>query len=64
MSIKSYDSPDPVEGQTWTTAEMMRDFEVIGFTAPFVGVKRRSDGVKGTLQFKHEPRVYFDFRPA
>lgn len=45
--------------QTWDTDQMRRDFEVLGFAAPFVVVQRRSDGAKGSLQFKHSPRVYF-----
>lgn len=45
--------------QTWTTEEMTRDFEPIGFMAPFIVVRRRSDGAKGSLQFKNSPRVYF-----
>jgi hypothetical protein len=44
---------------TWTTEELSRDFEVVGFMAPFVVVKRKSDGKKGTLEFTHNPRVYF-----
>jgi hypothetical protein len=47
----------------WTTDEMVRDFEAIGFLAPFVIVKRRSDGVKGSLEFTHSPRVYFNWTP-
>jgi hypothetical protein len=49
-------------GQTWTTEELQRDFEVIGFGAPFVVVRRRSDGRKGTLEFTHHPRVYFGWK--
>jgi hypothetical protein len=50
-------------GQTWDTAALQRDFEVIGFAAPFVVVRRRSDGLTGTLEFTHHPRVYFGWRP-
>jgi hypothetical protein len=46
-------------GPKWTTQEMQEEFEVIGFAAPFVVVRRRSDGQKGTLEFTHMPRVYF-----
>jgi hypothetical protein len=42
---------------------MERDFEAIGFMAPFIVVRRRSDGVKGSLEFTHSPRVYFNWRP-
>jgi hypothetical protein len=48
----------------WDTAELQRDFNVVGFLAPFVVVTRKSDGVKGTLEFTHQPRVYFNFREA
>jgi hypothetical protein len=51
------------QGQTWTTQELQRDFEVIGFAAPFVVVRRRSDGQRGSLEFTHSPRVYFGWRP-
>lgn len=51
--------PDTTE--TWDTEALKRDFEVIGFQAPYVVVKRRSDGVKGSLEFTHSPRVYFNW---
>ena len=51
-------------GQTWTTAELQRDFEVTGFAAPFVVVVRRSDGAKGSLEFTHSPRIYFRWAEA
>ena len=50
-------------GQVWTTSELSSDFEVVGFSAPLVVVKRRSDGVKGSLEFQHQPRLYFNFQP-
>jgi hypothetical protein len=49
-------------GQVWTTQEFSLDFEVVGFLAPFVVVKRKADGVKGSLSFQHSPRFYFDFQ--
>jgi hypothetical protein len=64
IHITNYDSgnqPEQAE-QTWDTQQLQEDFEVLGFLAPFVVVKRRSDGKKGTLEFKHSPRVYFGFR--
>jgi hypothetical protein len=51
------------QGQRWTTDELTRDFEVLSFAAPFVMVRRRSDGVLGSLEFTHRPRVYFGWRP-
>lgn len=50
------------QGQRWNTEELQRDFEVLGFQAPFVVVRRRSDGVMGSLEFTHSPRVYFGWR--
>lgn len=51
-------------GQTWDTTQLQADFSVIGFSAPFVVVTRKADGQKGTLEFTHSPRVYFNFLPA
>lgn len=48
-------------GQVWNTTELQRDFEVLGFLAPLVIVLRKSDGVKGSLEFQHNPRFYFNF---
>ncbi len=50
-------------GKVWSTDEMMEDFEAIGFMSPYVVVRRRSDGVKGSLEFSHSPRFYFRFEP-
>ena len=48
-------------GKVWNTEELGQDFEVTGFMAPLVVVKRKADGVMGTLTFQHQPRYYFDF---
>ena len=50
------------DGQTWTTEQLREDFEVLGFSAPFVAVQRKSDGKVGSLEFTHSPRVYFGWR--
>lgn len=50
-------------GNVWNTDELARDFEVQAFLAPFVSVIRKSDRVKGTLEFQDRPRFYFCFRP-
>lgn len=49
-------------GQVWDTGELTRDFQVVGFAAPLVVVKRRSDGALGSLKFQHDPRFYFSFQ--
>lgn len=50
------------QGQTWDTAALQREFEVTGFAAPYVVVRRRSDGAVGSLEFTHSPRVYFGWK--
>ena len=50
-------------GQVWDTTEMQTEFEALGFMAPFIVVRRRSDGVRGSLMFQHNPRLYFAFTP-
>ena len=50
-------------GKIWDTSELGKDFEVLGFMAPFIVVKRRSDGVRGSLLFQHHPRFYYSFQP-
>lgn len=50
-------------GQVWDTTELQRDFEALGFMAPLIIVRRRSDGVRGSLMFQHNPRFYFGFQP-
>jgi len=48
-----------------TKDEMLAEYDVDYFLAPFVAVTRKSDGVKGTLMFNHggpdEPRDYHTF---
>jgi hypothetical protein len=50
-------------GEVWDTDELRRDFEVVGFMAPIVAVRRKSDGVKGSLEFQHRPRFFFSWQP-
>jgi hypothetical protein len=48
-------------GQIWDTAQLAKDFDVLGFMAPYVVVQRRSDGRKGSLESQHLPRFYFNW---
>ena len=50
-------------GQVWDTDQLVEDFEAIGFMAPLVVVRRRSDGKKGSLEFQGNPRFYFSWQP-
>ena len=48
----------------WDTDQMREEFEVIGFLAPFTVVRRRRDGVTGSLKFVSAPeRYYFNWQP-
>jgi hypothetical protein len=49
-------------GQVWDTQQLAEHFEILGFLAPFVVVKRRVDGVKGSLEFQHHPRFFFNWQ--
>ena len=48
-------------GKVYDTSELSAEFEVLGFAAPFVVVRERATGKKGTLMFQHSPRFYFGF---
>ena len=61
IEIKDYGTGRQPTGQTWTTQELQRDFEVISFAAPYARVRRRSDGLVGWMEFTHSPRVYWGF---
>ena len=50
-------------GQVWDTQQLSDDFEVLGFMAPLVVVRRKTDGQKGSLCFQGSPRFYFGFEP-
>lgn len=49
-------------GKVWSTQELVEEYEIISFAAPFVVVRRRQDGKKGSLTFQHPPRFYFSWR--
>jgi hypothetical protein len=50
-------------GQVWDTEQLSEEFEALGFMAPLVVVRRRADGKKGSLEFQHNPRFYFNWQP-
>jgi hypothetical protein len=51
-------------GQVWDSKELRQDFIVLGFAAPCVIARKKSDGVRGSLEFQHNPRFYFNFQPG
>lgn len=50
-------------GQVYDSDQIREHFEVVGFAAPFMVVRRKIDGSRGSLMFQHSPRFYFDFHP-
>ncbi len=62
--VQDYGRHTPPPGMpAMTKDEMLERYAVLGWTAPYVAVRRKSDGVKGTLEFTHRPRFYYDFKP-
>ena len=59
----SRESLEAQHGQVWSTEELSQDFEVTGFMAPFLVVRRKCDGKKGSLEFQHNPSFYFGLSP-
>lgn len=53
---------ETTHGQVWSTDELRAEYEVLGFGAPLVEVRRKSDGKKGSLEFQHSPRFYFNWQ--
>ena len=51
------------EDNVWDTDGVSKDFQIEGFMAPFVTATHRGTFEKGSLQFCHHPRFYFDWRP-
>jgi hypothetical protein len=52
---------------TWTTAELTEDFEVLQFAAPFVLARRKDDGKTGILEFARGDdgvRRYFGWKES
>lgn len=49
--------------EKWDTYQLQQEFKVEAFAAPFVIAVRKSDGKRGSLEFTHSPRVYFNWKP-
>lgn len=47
----------------YDTQQLQETFTVLGFCAPFCVVARKSDGVRGSIMFQHDPRFYHSFKP-
>lgn len=51
-------------GEVLNTQEVQEKYSIEGFMAPYVVARRRSDNVRGSLEFTHMPRFYFNFVEA
>ena len=51
-------------GQVFDTRQLQHHFSVMGFCAPFVEVVHKETNKRGTLEFTHNPRFYFNFVEA
>lgn len=46
----------------WDTDQVSKAFVIEGFMAPFVVARKRDTGERGSLQFCHHPRFYFNWK--
>ncbi len=53
---------EAIYSEVLDTRQLAARYVVLGFAAPFIVVQRKSDGVKGSLEFQHQPRFYFNFQ--
>ncbi len=49
-------------GQVWDLRGLAAEFVIIGFAAPYVVVRCKVDCVRGSLEFQHQPRFYFNWQ--
>ena len=62
IHIQSHDTGVVPGADKMTRAQAEVVYDFIGFSAPFVAVRRKADNVVGTLEFTHQPRLYFGFQ--
>ena len=47
-------------GQVYTLEELQKEYDIIGFAAPLVVVINKITAEKGSFEFTHLPRYYFN----
>lgn len=45
----------------WNTEEVIKEFEILTFSAPYCIARKISTGEIGSLLFQHRPRFYFNW---
>lgn len=51
-------------GEVMDSSELLDKYEILGFMAPYVIVRREYDKAEGTFEFQHDPRFYFNWKPS
>ena len=46
----------------YTTEELQEKFNVLGFMMGFCVVEHKESGEKGSFEFAHSPRIYFNYQ--
>jgi hypothetical protein len=49
-------------GQVWNAKQFLADFDTLSNLDPTVVVRRRRDGIVGSLFFQHQPLLFFQFQ--
>lgn len=48
--------------RVWDGQQLRTEFTVVGFLAPYAVVRRKADGILGSVEFQAHPRYYFNWR--
>lgn len=63
MTVHDYRKElERLHGQVWDHSQLTDAFDVHSYSFGLCYVTRKSDGVKGTVNFLHLPRFYFNFK--
>jgi hypothetical protein len=54
------ESLESKHGEIWDTTQLQQSFTVLGFMSPYCIVEK--NGTKGSVEFSHSPRFYFNFQ--
>lgn len=50
-------------GKVWDHDELVQEFEITAIVAPHAVIRRKLDGVVGTVEFQARSMYYHSFRP-
>ncbi len=64
MHTRTREELQQSHGQVWSTKELQRDYTVESYGVGRCVVLRKSDNVRGSLDFQHRPRFYYGFIEA